>query len=160
MPKLKTSERTSSGLPCRLFRRHVAGRTQNDAGDGLATVCVRSSGSSVVGRSSLARPKSRSLTVPSRVIKHVGRLQIAVQDAAIVSRFQRARDLDRQPDRFGRRDRTAQRLAVDVLEHEIARPDVVQLADVRMVQGRDRPRFVFESAQAIRVMRPPAPGEL
>ena len=27
-----------------------------------------------------------------------------------------------------------------------------QLADVRMVQGRDRPRFIFESAQAIRVV--------
>ena len=92
----------------------------------------------------LDRPISRD--------QDVGWLQVAVQDAAIVSRFQRARDLDRLSDRFGRRDRTAQWLAVDVLEHEIARPDVVQLADVRMVQRRDRPRFMFESAQAIRVM--------
>ena len=75
-----------------------------------------------------------------------------MQHAAIVSRFHRARDLDRLTDRFGRRNRTTQRLAVDVFEHEIAWPDVVQLADVRMVQGRDRTRFVFESAQAIRVI--------
>jgi hypothetical protein len=69
-----------------------------------------------------------------------------------VSRFQRARDLDRLSNGFAGRDWTAQRLAVDVLEHEIAWPDVVQLADVRMVQGRDRARFVFESTQPIRVM--------
>ena len=75
-----------------------------------------------------------------------------MQDAAIVSRFQRARDLDRLADRFRRRNRTAQWLAVDELEDEIARPDVVQLADMRMVQRRDRPRFMFESAEAIRVM--------
>ena len=92
----------------------------------------------------LDRPISRD--------QNVGGLQVAVQDAAIVSRFQRARDLDRLADCFWRRDRTAQWLAVDVLEHEIAWADVVQLADVRMVQGRDRPRFMFESAQAIRVM--------
>ena len=69
-----------------------------------------------------------------------------------MSRCQRPRDLDCLSDRFGRRDGTAQRLAVDVLQHEIAWPDVVQLADVRMVQRRDRPRFVFESAQPIRVI--------
>ena len=75
-----------------------------------------------------------------------------MQDASIVSGLQCARDLDSLADRFGLRDRTVQRHAVDVLEHEIAWPDVVQLTDVRMVQGRDRPRFVFESPQAIRVI--------
>src|SRR5678815_1953558 len=89
----------------------------------------------------LDRPISRD--------QDVGGFQVAVQDASIVSSFQRARDLDRLADRLGRLDRTAQRRAGDVLEHEIARPDVVQLADVWMVQRRNRPRFVFESTQAI-----------
>ena len=67
-------------------------------------------------------------------------------------RFQRVRDLNRLADSFRCRDRTAWWLAMDVLEHEIARPDVVQLTDVRMVQRGDRPRFMFESAQPIRVI--------
>jgi hypothetical protein len=46
----------------------------------------------------------------------------------------------------------AQRRAVDVLEHEIARADVVQLTDVGMVQRRDRPCLVLETTQTIRVI--------
>ena len=118
----------------------------------FATVCVTSSGSSLCRSQQFGQAEIEELDRPISRDQDVGGLQVAVQDAAIVSRFQCARDLDRLADRFVRRDRTAQWHAVDVLEHEIARPDVVQLTDVRMVQGRDRPRFVFESAQAIRVM--------
>ena len=117
-----------------------------------APVCVRSSGSLLGRPQQFGQAEIEELDRPISRDQNVGGLQVAVQDAAIVSGFQCARDLDRLADRFGCRDRTAQRRAVDVLEHEIARPDVVQLADVRMVKGRDRPRFVFESTQAIRVI--------
>ena len=139
-------------LARRLFWRHVAWRTENGASDG---VCHRVR---EIVRVVAARPQQfgqaeiYELDRPIACDQDVGGLQVAVQDPSIVSGLQCARDLDRLADRFGLRDRTAQRHAVDVLEHEIARPDVVQLTDVRMVQGRDGPRFVFESTQAIRVI--------
>ena len=40
---------------------------------------------------------------------------------------------------------------IDVFEHEVARTEVVQLTDVAVVQCRNRPRFLFESTQAIGV---------
>ena len=118
----------------------------------FATVCVRSVRFVASRPQQFGETEIHELDRPISRDQDVGGLQVAVQDASIVSGFQCARDLDRLADCLGRRDRTAQRHAVDVLQHEIARPDVVQLADVRMVQGGDRPRFVFESMQAIRVV--------
>jgi hypothetical protein len=139
-------------LARRLFWRHVARRTENGADDSVRHG-VREVVLLVACRlQQLGEAEIEKLDRPIWRDENVGGLQVAVQDAAIVSGLQCPRDLDRLADRFGRRDRTAQRRAVDVLEHEIARPDVVQLADVRMVQGRNRTRFVFESTQAIRVM--------
>jgi hypothetical protein len=139
-------------LARRLFRRHVAGRTENGASDGLCHG-VREVVQVVFALSQqFGQAKIEELDRPISRDQDVGRFQIAVQYAAIVSRFQRARDLDRLADGFCRRDRTTEWLAVDVLEHKIARPDVVQLADVRMIQRRNRSRFVFESAEAFRVM--------
>ena len=45
------------------------------------------------------------------------------------------------------------RVAIDVLQDQIVRPDVVDLADVRMVQRSDRTRFLLESVEAIGVGR-------
>ena len=48
-----------------------------------------------------------------------------------------------------------QRRALDIFEHEVARPDVVELTDVGMVQRGDRPRFVLESTQTIGISGEP-----
>jgi hypothetical protein len=72
-----------------------------------------------------------------------------MNDASTVCRFEGRSDLNRQAQYLVGRQRTVERLAFDVLEDEIPRPDVVDLADVRVVQARDRPRFFFEPAQPI-----------
>src|SRR5262245_53421629 len=41
--------------------------------------------------------------------------------------------------------RSAKRLALDVLHDEIVRTDIIKLADMRMVQRSDCPRFSLES---------------
>ena len=49
------------------------------------------------------------------------------------------------------------RLALDIFEHQVARADVVDLTDVWVVQRRNRPRFLFEATQTIRVSGEPLP---
>src|SRR5262249_35920194 len=51
------------------------------------------------------------------------------------------------------RHRPAQRLAVDVLQHQEIRADVVNLTDMRMIQRRNRPSFLLK-ASAVRGFEP------
>ena len=95
-----------------LLRRHVRRR----AGDRRR--CGRR-------RRALARPKSVMRTLPCAVEHHVGRLQIAMQDAALVRRGEAGAELPRDLDRLVLRqpaDASQQRreiFAVDVLHrHE------------------------------------------
>ena len=60
-------------------------------------------------------------------------------------------DLQDEPHGLRRCEGPAQRRAVDVLQHEIARTQVVNLTDVRMVQRRNRARLLLESTDAVRV---------
>ena len=83
---------------------------------------------------SLARPKSSSLTLPVRGDQDVGRLQVAMQDPLAVRGLERAQS-GGQPQRLLRCQRTPRRRALDVLQHQIARADIVDLADVRMVEA-------------------------
>lgn len=64
--------------------------------------------------------------------------------------LERAGDLDRQPERFVRRDRTAQGLTLEILEHQIVRAHVVHLADVGRVERRDRARFPLKPLAVLR----------
>ena len=68
-----------------------------------------------------------------------------MQDALGVRRFERVGHLRRDAQRFVERQRTVQGRAVDVLHDEVVGPDVVQHADVRMVQRRDGPRLLLEA---------------
>ena len=75
-----------------------------------------------VGSSALARPKSRTLTVPSRDLD-VRRLEVAMDDAAFVGRLERVGDLHGDRQRLvererARRDAVGQALAFDQLHHE------------------------------------------
>ena len=83
--------------------------------------------------SALARPKSSSLADrrvdAARLPRHqdVSGLEIPVQDAAAMCRLECVRNLQCETQRFLDVQRAAQRGALDVLEHQIARPgsDVV-----------------------------------
>jgi len=62
-----------------------------------------------------------------------------------VRRIQRVQNLARILHRLVDRQRPLERLAFDILHHQVIRPDIVQRADMRMVQRRDRPRFPLEA---------------
>jgi hypothetical protein len=76
--------------------------------------------------------------------QNVRGLEIPMQDSPAMGLLERVSDRQDRANRLGDTQRTAQRSSVDVLEHEIVGTDVVDLADVRMVQRRDRPRFLLE----------------
>jgi hypothetical protein len=101
----------------------------------------------------LANPKSSSLAPPLRQ-HHVARLQVAVDHPPAVRGIERAGDLDCDLQRlFDRHGSLAQprfqALAFEILHHqELDRAlaaDVVQRADVRMVQAGDGPRLALEA---------------
>ena len=65
--------------------------------------------------------------------------------------MERVGDLQGETDGVLLRLRAAQRGAVDVLNDQIVIADVVELADVRMIQRRDRACFLFESLGVFRL---------
>ena len=82
-----------------------------------------------------------------------------MNDGAFVRRFERERDLAGEPEHFVDRQSAAadvirQRSAGDQLHHDGASVagsfEAVDLSDVRMVQGRERLRFAFETRQPFR----------
>ena len=91
----------------------------------------------------------------------VARLQIAMDDAGAVRAVERVADLDgdrqRVVDRKPRRPAqpVGERLAFEILHDEVVElavaADVVDRADVRMVQRRDRARFLLEALPRFRV---------
>ena len=101
-----------------------------------------------------AMPKSSTLTVPSGRMRDVGGLQIAVDDALLVRRFERPAKLN--GDRHGFVDRKGaagdavrQRHALDELEHDGAPPvDFFVAVD-------DRDIWVIQRSQQVRFARKP-----
>ena len=84
----------------------------------------------------------------------VARLQVAMDEPAPMRPIERVRDLDTQPQHLVRSERPARqarrhRLALDLLEHQevdaVLSPDVVQRADVRMIERGDGARFTLEA---------------
>jgi hypothetical protein len=78
-----------------------------------------------------------------------------MDDAFEMRRFERRRDLRGQPQRFGGRERPRilgadDRHAVDVLHHQIVWADIVNLADVGMVECGDCLGFAPESFTELR----------
>ena len=65
--------------------------------------------------------------------------------------FQRGGDLPRQLHGLAGRQWTSRCRSVDVLEHQVTRSDVVDLADVRMVETGDGARFTLEAALPVGV---------
>src|SRR5688572_26106894 len=67
-----------------------------------------------------------------------------MKHASAMDALQRFGDLDRQRDGILRRLRSLERLPVDIFQHEVIGADVMDLADVRMIQSSDGASFVFE----------------
>ena len=106
-----------------------------------------------------ASPKSSSFA-PALREHHVARLQVPVDDALPVGGGQGVGDLGRHGQRLLERQRSlleavGERLAREVLHHQEGRTvvlaDVVERADVRVVQAGDGLRFALEAGAAVRV---------
>jgi hypothetical protein len=67
----------------------------------------------------------------------VGRLQIAMHDVLFVGGFDPVDQLLNDGHRFVERQRPFEGLTFDVLHHQVIRANVVEVANVRMVQGGD-----------------------
>ena len=67
-----------------------------------------------------------------------------MQDASAVGRFERTGDLLRQRQSLLRAHRPGERAAFDILQDQVVRTHVINLADVRMVESGDRASFDLE----------------
>ncbi len=97
----------------------------------------------------LGQAEIEQLHRAARRDEDVGGLQIAMENAASMGGFQRARDLDRQLQGVPSRHRTARLSTLDVFEDKIRRPDVVNLADVGVIERRDGARFLLKTVKSI-----------
>src|SRR5258708_26625018 len=70
-----------------------------------------------------------------------------MHDPFFVGAFQRIPDLVRDAQSFLQRQRAFGRLALHQLHHQVIRPDVVELADVGMIQRGNRADFAFEAVR-------------
>ena len=88
---------------------------------------------------------SQQRAIRFRFHQDIAGFKVAVYDPFAMRRVERIRNLRRQPQRLPNRHRTLERPPVDVLHHEIIRPDVVQRADVRMIQRGNGACFPLEA---------------
>ena len=79
----------------------------------------------------------------------VGGLQIAVQNAAFVRGVQCVGDLAPQPHRFVSSNGTAERFPLEILEDEVIGSDVVDLANVWVVDRGDGARLALKPAHIV-----------
>ena len=100
----------------------------------------------------LARPKSRILTTPLGRELDVRRLQVAMDDALLVRRFETRGDLARDGERLIERQRTFEVGAFDQFHHQRALLDAVDGGDVGMIQRREHLRFTLEARHVLRVV--------
>jgi hypothetical protein len=118
---------------------------------------VRVASSALPGRRlhQLGNAKSSNLAVcgsedpPPRVTSTFPGFQVTMEDAPLMGRIERPGNLACDPHCIVHSHRTSQLVTIDVLEHEIAWTDVVKLADVRVVECRDRPCLLLESSEPV-----------
>jgi hypothetical protein len=156
-----------------LLRAHVAGRARDRAGDRGRLVARRGSerrGAGVAGRlgeapRALGEAEVQDLDQSARPDHDVPGLQVAVDDAALVRDLERRRhlrcDLKRLVHGERRaREASAQRLALDALQHQHHRAarhllQSMDGGDVRVVQARECQRLVAEAGERFRARRQP-----
>jgi hypothetical protein len=76
-----------------------------------------------------------------------------MDDILAMCGVERVADLDGEAQRLVEWQRTAERGAIDELHDQIVRSDIVQLADMRMIQGSNRPGFTLESIAMLPLQR-------
>ena len=145
-------------LASNLLRRHIGGRAAHDA---LFTRRDRDHAGLVdrVGsRQACGEAEVHDLDVAVLGEHHVGRLQVAVDDAPLVRRFERLGDLLRHAQCFRERQRPGpqplfERLAADELHRNagaaLERRDLVDRADERVIQGGGRARLAEQLVEAV-----------
>src|SRR6516165_7298315 len=72
-----------------------------------------------------------------------------MSDALLVRRIQSLANLACVLQRLIERQRAFKRRAVDVLHHQVIRPDIVELANMGMIQRGDRTRFPLEALRKL-----------
>ena len=111
-------------------------------------------------RRQFGEPEIQYLGVPSFGDKDVGGLDVAVNYAFAVRGIERIRDLNGQREQFFIIQRTAgddvlQRQAVQILHGDerpsLLLPDVVNGADIGVIQGGRRLCFALEAGQRLRI---------
>ncbi len=101
--------------------------------------------------------------------KNVRWFQIAMNDAFLTRGVKSIQDLRCVFDCLLERERALERRALDELHHQILGADIIKLADVGMIQGRDLALEHFDRDGAVNARvacfidlpcrrRPPAPG--
>jgi hypothetical protein len=73
-----------------------------------------------------------------------------MRDAFVVRGFERLRNLTRVMERGVERQRTLEILALHQFHHQVIRTDVVELADIGMIQRGDDPRLTLEALRKFR----------
>ena len=119
-----------------LLGRHVRGRSA----DGV----VRREREVGVRLHQRRDPEIEKLWNAVRRHEDVGGLQVAMKNAATMCLLQRAGDLQGARGRLVGREWTSKRLTFDVLQDEKVGTEIVDLTHIRVIQGRDRARFLLE----------------
>src|ERR1700691_4278952 len=110
----------------------------------------------------LARPKSRILAWPRLVTKNIGGLDVAVNDVFGVCSVERVGDFDGESEEVFdvhgvAVDAVLERLAIEKFHGDesvaLLLTDIVNRADVGMVQGGGGLRFALESRESLRIAR-------
>ena len=76
--------------------------------------------------------------------QNIGGLEIAMGKTLAVRGVEGFQNLSGICDRRFRRQRAGERKPVDQFHHQIVRPDVMDLADIRMIESRNGPRFAVK----------------
>ena len=122
------------GLALGLFGSHVGGRAHDRHGLGGFGIAA-----------DFRQTEIEQLPRSFGGEQDVGGLQIAMQNASAVGFLEGGGDFGRDSNAFVRGHRTGDGLAFDEFEHQVVGADVVDLADVRMIEGGDGVGFLFEA---------------
>ena len=167
-------EKIGAGVHC--FSADLLGRHVGDGADGGAgagelffghggrgvVACHRGAGHAAALCRLLRQAEIEDLRVPVRGDENIGRLDVAVNDALGMRRFEPFGDLDAQFEQQIERKRLAvdavlERFAFEALHREerlaFVLADFVDGANVGVIEGRSGARFALESLQRLVVLR-------
>jgi hypothetical protein len=149
-------------LAARLFRRHVRDGAERGPRARQADVRGAVARSTRAGRGLLGQPEVEQLGVTATGHENIRRLDVAMDDIAAVRGVERIDNLHGEVEQFLVRQRLAanpvlQRLALEQFHHDerlaVVLADLVNHADVGMIQRRRGARFAREALERRLVLR-------